>query len=305
VKRTCPNCGSSVDNDNEICPECGEPLAPEESSAQAPASASRTSSTADRAGGTVICQECGSTNPAGATECQVCGEELRPARAREPEPKRRPAAQKRKRPVWVDYLLAALGTVVIALVIFFVAKPKEQMGPAEPAQGQDASGLPPGHPSMDQATLSAAQNKQIADMTAKVEANPSDMTSKVQLANLLYDANRHQEALRYYREYLAAKPDDHDARTDMAYSLYETGFPDSAIIELKRVIKAVPTHQNAAYNLAMMYVAKKNRDSVIYWLRRVITIDSTSMQAQRATQLIQALEQAHGSQDGSASSGGL
>lgn len=244
----------------------------------------------------VICQECGSANPPGATECSVCGEEIRPQAQASATGEKEPPPPRRPRPVWLEYLMFGGLTAVIALVIYFVARPVEHTGPAAEQPGgaqQQPNGLPPGHPPTDEHALTEAQSKEIEALKGKVAANPSDLDAQIRLANVLYDANRHQEALQYYRAYLAARPTDVDARTDMAFSLYETGQPDSAITLLNQVIAVAPKHQNAAYNLAMMYVAKRNRDSVLFWLRRVIAIDSTSAQAQRAVQLIQALQEAH------------
>ncbi len=311
MKRFCPSCGSQIDDNDEICPNCGEPVESEPSAA-APAPSVPSTSRAEsrpsaerpgaggtgagqasrRASGAVICPACGTTNPAGATECSNCGEDLSAA-VPDASPATRPRASKpgsgRR-----DYMIAILATVVVAVIVFFVAKKDEVTGPAQPAAQAPAEGaLPPGHPPADSAALLAAQSKQIDELTKRAAAAPGDMAVKLQLANALYDAKRFTESLPYYQSFVDANPNDVNARTDLAYAIYEVKGPDSAIVQLKKVLAQDPKHQFAAYNMAMMYVAKKDRDSVLVWLDEVIRIDSTSVQAQRAMQLVQALEQAH------------
>lgn len=137
------------------------------------------------------------------------------------------------------------------------------------------------------------QKQKVEMLRAQLAKNPDDVGIKKNLADALYDANQHTEAIGYYRDFVKQNPDNADARTDMAYSMYQTGDLEGAVAELKEVVAMAGKHQNAAYNLAMMYVVKRQLDSVRYWMDRVIAIDSSTVQAQNARQVIEALKEAH------------
>lgn len=139
----------------------------------------------------------------------------------------------------------------------------------------------------------AEQEKMLATLRATVDANPADAAAKFNLANLLYDLDRHAEAVPLYRAYVKSNPENLDARTDMAYSIYRSGDVEGAINELKDVIAGNPRHQTAALNLSMMYIEKGDRDSMMVWMDRVVEIDSTSTQGKRALDILKALKEAH------------
>jgi thioredoxin-like negative regulator of GroEL len=196
-----------------------------------------------------------------------------------------------------SYLLAGVIVLAISAAIYLLTVPDQgpaglQHGAMQPPQQQQGENLPPGHPPTNQGPT-PEQQRMISELRGKLAANPNDEEAKLQLANALYDANQHEEALPLYRDYVKNHPENEDARTDMAYSMYQTGDLEGAIAELRTITSQAGKHQNAAYNLAMMYVVKRNRDSVQYWMERVIEIDSTTTQAKNAREIMQALSEAH------------
>jgi tetratricopeptide (TPR) repeat protein len=202
--------------------------------------------------------------------------------------------------------------------------PNTQQAAGDPQQ----EGLPPGHPAMKDSAMIAAQAAAIDDLKATLAKNPSDTATQLKLANMLYDAGRHAEAIPLYRSYLKANPANFDAHTDMAASIYQSGDMEGSITELKKILAADNRHQSAGLNLAMMYFEKLShaigqsrmlgdtaggpkskvpprqhvqdslrmagyKDSMFIWLNHVVEVDSTTPQGQRAAQVISALNQAH------------
>jgi predicted nucleic acid-binding Zn ribbon protein len=327
----CPTCGSSIPADATVCPNCGEDLQSiDETTSAASVPAAQSSQGATRpatTSKTKICPECGTPNRVDDNFCSNCGEPLTAAR---------PAGGTRQAAASAPsngsttrlYLITGVAIAAIALVVYLLAAPKEHAGPPEqqPASAGNAQqngALPPGHPPTGGQASTAEQEKTIADLKAALANNPGDSVAQLKLANVLYDAGRHSDAVAAYRDYLKVHPDNGDARTDMAYSLYQTGDIDGSIAELKRVVESNGQHQTAGLNLAMMYVEKLSRsigesrkrdstsgasspahlqdslrmsgyrDSLFLWLNRVVAVDSTTPQGQRATQILAALKDAH------------
>jgi cytochrome c-type biogenesis protein CcmH/NrfG len=243
------------------------------------------------------CHECGAINTADAEICAVCGEPLAAASEHEARVAQATGTTTSQPPSSSNlrtYIIAALAVVGITAAIYFLTGSDggKTLPPAAPAATGENSALPPNHPAMD-AGPTPEQKKMIEDLKAQLAQNPNNVELKKKLADVLYDANQHAEAVGYYRDYVKLHPDSANARTDMAYSMYQTGDLEGAIAELKDVVALAGKHQNAAYNLAMMYVVKRQLDSVKYWMDRVIAIDSTTVQAQNARQVMDALKEAH------------
>ena len=236
------------------------------------------------------CPECGALNEVGAEECANCGATL--GEERVAEVTQVVDAPKRDRGSVQTYVIAGLALAVIALLTYILSTPEAKMGPPQQtAPPAEAGGqLPSGHPPVDQGAQTEALNKIVADLEAKVAADPDSDTLRLSLANALYDAGRHADAKQHYAAYVAKNPTNLDARTDFATTVAAAGNVDSAIVVLNSVLEQNDHHQRAAFNMAIMYRQKENRDSIMFWLRRVAEIDSTTPPGKGALEIIRDFE---------------
>jgi len=62
------------------------------------------------------------------------------------------------------------------------------------------------------------------------------------------DAERWDEAIRWYREALALNPALPDTLTDLGACLVSAGRPAEGLPEFEKVLRADPGHRNALYN---------------------------------------------------------
>ncbi|MFA6111073.1 MAG: tetratricopeptide repeat protein [Candidatus Latescibacterota bacterium] len=92
----------------------------------------------------------------------------------------------------------------------------------------------------------------IQQLRTHLEHDPGDLDSRLRLANALFDAGRHAEAVLEYEQVLAARPRDADIRTDMGVSLRETGKPGLAAAAFRQAIEVDPGHATAYYNLGVV-----------------------------------------------------
>ncbi len=312
MSRHCPSCGSTVRDEDLLCPVCGEKLdaaaetpapaipseAPIPPAATAPAVAGPASgqplsgATASATGRAITCPDCGAQNEPEATECTVCGSLLSATAAGAPalQPQQQPAPRRAiPSSAARDYLLSTVAAVVIGAIVLLVSTPEEKTGPPMPAGEHGAPGaqMPQGHPPAATAPQPTAQQlQQVTDAEKAVAANPADLEAKLKLANLYYDIDRHAEAVPLYRDYVKVHPENLSARTDMAFSIASSSALDSGIVELHGVLAKDPKFQNAVYNLAMMYIAKRNRDSTLYWLQRTVEIDPSSRPGKFAAEVL-------------------
>jgi cytochrome c-type biogenesis protein CcmH/NrfG len=77
---------------------------------------------------------------------------------------------------------------------------------------------------------------------------PGDPGPRVELGNLYMDAERWDEAIRWYREALALNPALPAVGTDLGACLVSSGRPAEGLAEFDRVLKQDPGHRSALYN---------------------------------------------------------
>jgi len=105
------------------------------------------------------------------------------------------------------------------------------------------AGAPAGAP--PSARLNPDEVKALEALAAR---QPGDAAVRVELGNLHMDAERWDEAVRWYREALAVNPGLVDTITDLGASLVSAGRPQEALPEFEKVLQADPGHRNALYN---------------------------------------------------------
>lgn len=149
-----------------------------------------------------------------------------------------------------DLLITALIFTVVGFIAGIVYDRQTGGGglctpPAQsPVSQASEPTLPQGHPPLD-----VAQRWQTLQQQA--EANPRDARAAFELANFLYDSERWEDAIVWYRRGIELQPKNTDARTDLATCYYNLGRYDEAIADYSRALKLEPNKPQALYGLAM------------------------------------------------------
>ncbi len=113
------------------------------------------------------------------------------------------------------------------------------------------------------ARLNLDEAKALASLAAR---QPGDVAVRVELGNLYMDAERWEEAIRWYREALALDDSLTEVVTDLGACLVSSGQPAEALAEFEKVLKADPAHRNALYNkgIALLKMGRA-ADAVAVW----------------------------------------
>jgi tetratricopeptide (TPR) repeat protein len=232
-----------------------------------------------------------------------------------------------------NVLFSIVGVLLGFIVGFVFANTVNKSGAVvqqSAAAGQQAEGLPPGHPAVDpsrlqpQADMAAVTAAlKLADdqptnfdaqlaagrLTSQVEryddavkyltrANrikPDDYDTVVALGNTLFDGEKFADAEKWYAQALAKKPDDVNVRTDMGltFLLREPPQFDRAIAEFKESLRREPNHVQTLQNLTVAYTRKGDVTSAQATLDK---LQSASPQNPALAQLRADIERARASQ---------
>src|SRR5262245_43245506 len=90
------------------------------------------------------------------------------------------------------------------------------------------SNLPQGHPNMNDEQLSTMVQEALAK-------NPKDTTLMTRYANFLFDRQRYNEAVDWFRKAIAIEPNNLGARTDLGTALWSAGQKDQAMKEYREI----------------------------------------------------------------------
>jgi tetratricopeptide (TPR) repeat protein len=108
---------------------------------------------------------------------------------------------------------------------------------AAPAQGQ---GTPRQAPPLDEAKVQA--------LMTVIKNDPKNAGAALQLANTYFDAERYEDAIKWYEESLRLDPKNPDASTDLGISYYYTGQTDRALQQFEGSLKLDPRHTKTMLN---------------------------------------------------------
>jgi tetratricopeptide (TPR) repeat protein len=133
-----------------------------------------------------------------------------------------------------------------------------------------------------------------ATLRAAIDKDQSDAASRVQLADLYFDAERFAEAAKWYEEALAVDPKNVNASTDLGIAYYYMNQADRALAQFERSLAIDPKHTKTLLNIGIVKAfGKQDLDGASQAWERLLEIAPNSPEAGMARQALQGLRSAH------------
>jgi cytochrome c-type biogenesis protein CcmH/NrfG len=173
------------------------------------------------------------------------------------------------------------------------APPRAAAAPA--AAQSSASGQQQSAPVLDQSRVDA--------LRSTAERNPNDAETRVQLGDLYFDAEKFEDAIRWYEEALKIDPRNVNASTDLGISFYYLNQPDRALAQFDRSLAIDPKHSKTLLNIGIVRAfGKQDLDGAAQaWQRVVEVAPADSPEAKAARQALEGVRNAHPNLSGSGS----
>jgi tetratricopeptide (TPR) repeat protein len=144
-----------------------------------------------------------------------------------------------------ETLVFTAAGVVFGLVVGYMAASWD-VAPRPPAALAVAAPAAVAAPSAS--AVPGASPEEVKALETLAARQPGDPAVRVELGNLHMDAERWDEASRWYREALALDPARSDVATDLGACLVSAGRPAEGLAEFEKVLREAPDHRNALYN---------------------------------------------------------
>jgi tetratricopeptide (TPR) repeat protein len=139
--------------------------------------------------------------------------------------------------------------------------------------------------------LDLAKVKVLEDAAGR---EPSNAEPRVGLANLYFDAERYDEAVRWYQEALKLTPNDVNVSTDLGVSYYYMNQADKALEQFEHSLTIDPKHTKTLLNIGIVKAfGKQDLEGASTAWGQVLQIAPDSPEGQAAKRALDSLASAH------------
>jgi tetratricopeptide (TPR) repeat protein len=135
---------------------------------------------------------------------------------------------------------------------------------------------------------------QVNALKSVASREPSNAAPRVQLGNLYFDAERYDDAIKWYEDAVKLSPRDANLSTDLGVSYYYINQPDKALEQFSRSLTIDPKHAKTLLNLGIVKAfGKQDLQGASEAWQQVITLAPNSPEAQAAKRALDSLQSAH------------
>jgi cytochrome c-type biogenesis protein CcmH/NrfG len=139
--------------------------------------------------------------------------------------------------------------------------------------------------------LDEAQLKALTSVAAR---EPSNAKPRVELANLYFDAERYDDAIKWYADAVRLNPNDVNVSTDLAVAYYYTNQPDKALAQFEHSLELDPRHPKTLLNMGIVKAfGKQDLEGATEAWQLVMQVAPDSPEGQAAKRALDSLRSAH------------
>ena len=162
--------------------------------------------------------------------------------------------------------------------------------PAAPSTSQQQGAAPT---AQTRSSASIDENR-VAQLRTEADRDPRNAAPRVQLGNLYFDAQRYDEAARWYSAALEVDPRQVDVSTDLGIAYYYSNQPDRALEQFDRSLAIDPKHSKTLLNIGVVRAfGKQDLEGAAKAWERVLEVAPNSEEATRARQGLEGIRSAH------------
>ena len=197
-------------------------------------------------------------------------------------------------------VLFGVAGVFFGILVGWIIGAQQAAAPVQRTPAETQAGSPPAQ----QSAPAPLDESRVTKLKTAAEQNPKDAASRVELANLYFDAERFPDAARWYEEALQLDPKNVNASTDLGITYYYMRQTDRALAQFDRSLSIDPKHSKTLMNIGIVRAfGKEDLEGATQAWERLIEVAPDSEEARRARQAIQALKNHPPAQEGGGGAG--
>ena len=190
-----------------------------------------------------------------------------------------------------DNVVFAVAGIMFGLIAGWIIG-AQQAGSRAPIPAPAAAAAPAGNPAASRPAV--LDEQQVQALRSIADREPSNPRPRTQLANLYFDAEKYDDAIKWYEAAMKLEPGDPNLSTDLGVSYYYTNQPDKALELFAHSLKLDPKHIKTLLNLGIVRAfGKQDLDGAAQAWQQVIEISPDSPEGQAARRALDSLRSAH------------
>ena len=190
-----------------------------------------------------------------------------------------------------DNVVFAVAGIMFGLIAGWIIG-AQQAGSRAPIPAPAAAAAPAGNPAASRPAV--LDEQQVQALRSIADREPSNPRPRTQLANLYFDAEKYDDAIKWYEAAMKLEPRDPNLSTDLGVSYYYTNQPDKALELFAHSLKLDPKHIKTLLNLGIVRAfGKQDLDGAAQAWQQVIEISPDSPEGQAARRALDSLRSAH------------
>jgi tetratricopeptide (TPR) repeat protein len=131
-------------------------------------------------------------------------------------------------------------------------------------------------------------------LKAVAEREAANPKPRVELANLYFDAQKFDDAIKWYEAALKLNPNDVNVSTDLGVAYYYTNDPEKALEQLDRSLKIDPKHAKTLLNIGIVKAfGKQDLEGASKAWQQVIQLAPDSPEGQAAKRALDTFKSSH------------
>lgn len=131
-------------------------------------------------------------------------------------------------------------------------------------------------------------------LAGRASAEPQNAAVRIELGNVYFDADRFDEAIRWYEDSLRLDPRNPDVSTDLGIAFYYTNQADRALAQFDHSLGIDPSHTKTLLNQGIVLAfAKQDLDAAAKAWERVVALAPDSPEGRAARRALEGLRSAH------------
>lgn len=133
-----------------------------------------------------------------------------------------------------------------------------------------------------------------SELRAQIQREPNNAQARAQLGNLYFDAERYDEAAKWYEESVKLSPRDVNVSTDLGVCYYYLNQPDRALQQFDRSLSVDGKHLKTLLNQGVVRAfGKQDIDGATASWQKVIELSPNSEEGQTAKRMLDNVKAAH------------
>ena len=191
-----------------------------------------------------------------------------------------------------DNVVFAVAGVIFGLIAGWIIG-AQQVSSRAPVPAAQASGAAPASTG-GSGRAAVLDEAQVQALKTVADREPSNPGPRSQLANLYFDVERYDDAIKWYEQALKLAPNDPNVSTDLGVCYYYTNQPDKALQQFEHSLQLNPKHTKTLLNVGIVKAfGKQDLDGAAQAWQQVIQTAPDSPEGQAARRALDSLRSAH------------